>query len=84
MQKKFYKNEILYNNTAKIKIIIAMDGFVLLYHSVSSIWRHYKVNVAFCYNFYQHMMLLLLIKTFPGKAQSGTLSHSLAQNFSIL
>lgn len=52
MQSEFDKKETIYNNTAKLKIIIAEDSFVTLYHSVPSIWRDYKVNVAVYYNFY--------------------------------
>lgn len=63
MQSEFdkKKKESIYNNIAKIKIIIA------LYHSVPCIWRDFEVNVAVYYNFYQRVVLLLLIK--PSKAK---------------
>ena len=60
-RKYFDKIEIFYNSSAKIKIIIAQDSSVTLYHFVLNIWRYYEVDLVFYYNSYQHVLLFLSI-----------------------
>lgn len=69
-RKCFAKIKIFYNSTAKIKIIIAQDSSVTLYHFVLNIWRYYEVDLAF-YNFCQHVLLFLSINL----ARQSSLKH---------
>lgn len=69
-RKCFAKIKIFYNSTAKIKIIIAQDSSVTLYHFVLNIWRYYEVDLAF-YNFCQQVLLFLSINL----ARQSSLKH---------